>query len=133
MGKVTLDIEMGRKKTAKTACGNLNESITTMTKSCDKLPSGQELVMNSIIAHRLRKKTKKLEYLVRWKNHALEYDTWELEENIPTPHLLDQYQRNKIKNNSSKYSQKIKQDQSITKVNEPKMSHQANEQNATGR
>lgn len=47
--------------------------------------------VESLIRH--KKKKNGMHYLVRWKNYTSEYDTWEKEENLMCPKILESYKQ----------------------------------------
>ena len=57
----------------------------------DDLGDDQVFAAEAITKKRLRKG--RTEYLVKWKGWSPKYNTWEPEENILDPRLIQQYER----------------------------------------
>lgn len=58
-----------------------------------KLKIDGEYEVQDLLLHEKRKG--KISYLVRWKGYSAEYDSWEEEENLHCPAILEAYQKSK--------------------------------------
>lgn len=58
-----------------------------------KLKHNNEFEVEKLLAHYKRKG--EMVYLVRWKNYGKEYDSWEGEDNLKCPKILNAYKKSK--------------------------------------
>jgi len=104
-------------------------------KPSGEFPSGQEFVVERVVARRFNQKKKHFEYLLKWEGYPPEQNTWEPAENMSAcAHLITQYEDSLIKNGTVSTPgkrpgrpRKIEQIQSIGGI-KPKVSPQAAEQ-----
>lgn len=102
-------------------------------KPSGEFPSGQEFVVERVVARRFNQKKRQFEYLLKWEGYPPEQNTWEPAENMSAcAHLIKQYEDSLIKNGTSTPGKragpgrprKIEQIQNIGVV-KPKVSPQA--------
>lgn len=82
--------------------GNIEEKplspVATM-KPSGEFPSGQEFVIEKIVARRFNQKKKQFEYLLKWEGYPSEQNTWEPADNMSAcVHLIKQYEDSLSKN-----------------------------------
>jgi len=103
-------------------------------KPSGEFPSGQEFVVERVVARRFNQKKKQFEYLLKWEGYPPEQNTWEPADNMSAcTHLIKQYEDTLLKNGSISNSgkragpgrpRKIEQIQNMGVV-KPKVSSQA--------
>ena len=83
--------------------------LDTMQNQNEHELGGQVFAAEAITRKRLKKG--KTEYLVKWKGWSPRYSTWEPEENILDPRLIQQFvikENNKLEDNGAKRGRKPK-------------------------
>src|SRR6266478_2266199 len=87
----------------------------------DLIEGEEEFEVERIIAHRLFRRTKRLQYLVKWKGYPESDNTWEPANQVHAPHLVKLYQstakhQSSIKTGCVKHYQSTGMDQSATET-----------------
>jgi len=110
-------------------------------KPSGEFPSGQEFVVERVVARRFNQKKRQFEYLLKWEGYPPEQNTWEPAENMSAcTHLIKQYEHSLVKNGTTSTPgkrpgpgrpRKIEQIQNMEVV-KPKVSPQAVEQIGLG-
>lgn len=116
-------------------------AIPVVLKPSGDFPSGQEFVVEKVVARRFNQKRRQFEYLLKWEGYPPEQNTWEPAENMSAcTHLIKQYEDTLVKNGGSSSGgkrpgpgrpRKMDQIQSIGVI-KPKVSPQAVEQIGIG-
>lgn len=71
-------------------------------KPSGEFPSGQEFVVERVVARRFNQKKRQFEYLLKWEGYPPEQNTWEPAENMSAcAHLIKQYEDSLVKNGST--------------------------------
>lgn len=120
--------------------GSLDEQqLPVVMKPSGEFPSGQEFVVERVVARRFNQKKRQFEYLLKWEGYPPEQNTWEPADNMSAcSHLIKQYEDTLVKNGSTSSTpgskragpgrpRKIEQIQNIGVI-KPKVSPQAVEQ-----
>ncbi|VVC32099.1 Hypothetical protein CINCED_3A005401 [Cinara cedri] len=113
--------------------GNLEDQPPVTMKPSGEFPSGQEFVVERVVARRFNQKRRQFEYLLKWEGYPPEQNTWEPAENMSAcAHLIKQYEDTLVKNGSASSTpgvkkpgrpRKIEQIQNIG-ITKPKVSPQ---------
>ncbi|XP_060872505.1 uncharacterized protein LOC132946497 isoform X2 [Metopolophium dirhodum] len=114
--------------------GSLDELPPALMKPSGEFPSGQEFVVERVVARRFNQKKRQFEYLLKWEGYPPEQNTWEPADNMSAcSHLIKQYEDSLVKNGTASTPgkragpgrpRKIEQIQNIGVV-KPKVSPQA--------
>lgn len=57
-------------------------------------PESEEYKVDSIVGHRINKKSKKFEFLIRWRGYDPHHDSWASEKDLRnTPEILRKYRK----------------------------------------
>ncbi|XP_050439895.1 uncharacterized protein LOC126845274 isoform X2 [Adelges cooleyi] len=71
-------------------------------KPSGEFPSGQEFIVERVVARRFNQKKRQFEYLLKWEGYPPEQNTWEPADNMSAcAHLIKQYEESLVKNGSS--------------------------------
>jgi len=114
--------------------GSLDDLPPAVMKPSGEFPSGQEFVVERVVARRFNQKKRQFEYLLKWEGYPPEQNTWEPADNMAAcSHLIKQYEDSLVKNGTASTPgkragpgrpRKIEQIQNIGVV-KPKVSPQA--------
>lgn len=115
--------------------GSVEDVPPVVMKPSGEFPSGQEFMVEKVVARRFNQKKRVFEYLLKWEGYPPEQNTWEPADNMSAcVHLIKQYEETLMKNGSASTSagkrpgpgrpRKIEQIQSIGGVVKPKISSQ---------
>ncbi|XP_026806564.1 uncharacterized protein LOC113549452 isoform X3 [Rhopalosiphum maidis] len=79
--------------------GNIDEQPSLGMKPSGEFPSGQEFVVERVVARRFNQKKRQFEYLLKWEGYPPEQNTWEPADNMSAcTHLIKQYEDTLVKN-----------------------------------
>ncbi|CAF4726041.1 unnamed protein product, partial [Rotaria sp. Silwood1] len=70
--------------------GNIMNNSETDKQQIVGADEGEEFVVERIVSHRFRNGRK--EYLLQWKGYSEEENTWEPQQNLDCPDLIEQYE-----------------------------------------
>ncbi|XP_050532347.1 uncharacterized protein LOC126900559 isoform X2 [Daktulosphaira vitifoliae] len=77
----------------------IEETQPIIMKPSGEFPSGQEFVVERVVARRFNQKKRQFEYLLKWEGYPPEQNTWEPSDNMSAcAHLIKQYEDSLIKN-----------------------------------
>lgn len=85
-----------------TSNGSLEEQPPAVLKPSGEFPSGQEFVVEKVVARRFNQKKRQFEYLLKWEGYPPEQNTWEPADNMAAcSHLIKQYEDSLVKNGTA--------------------------------